>query len=320
MSYLIVIDAGHGGSDNGATYEGRLEKDDNLRLALALQKELENMGQNVIMTRTTDETLTLAQRSELANQNNADLFIALHRDSFPEETPWTNGVTNYVHTYASDKSVLIAEIVLDHLVEVGVQSNKGVRRGNYYVLRTTEMPAMLLEVGYIINEEDNRLFDENLDEYAKAVAEGIIDALDTVNQNNNIIQGRQSVRQVQRMLNYRYGAGLITDGIYGPRTRSALIRAVQTELNNEYNANIEVDGIFGPSTKSAIPNLGYTDRGNLVRLLQAGLIVKGYNVGTMDGVYGNQTRNAVINFQKRNGLTTDGIAGPNTFEKLLTKL
>ena len=79
----IVIDAGHGGADPGAVFEGRQEKDDTLRLALAVGKILEENGQNVIYTRTTDVYQTPFQKATIGNEARADFFVSIHRNSSP---------------------------------------------------------------------------------------------------------------------------------------------------------------------------------------------------------------------------------------------
>lgn len=312
---IIVVDAGHGGTENGAIFGDRLEKDDNLALALEVEKALKTMGQTVIMTRTDDKTVSLSERANIANNSNADLFISLHRDSFTEQTEWTNGVTNYVQNGSPDSYIKAAEMVLEEVVNVGVQSNKGVREGNYYVLRNTKMPSMLLEMGYINNKIDNELFDEHLKQYGWAIAEGIVDYLSTVPPYDI-----EQMKRIQRMLNQRYNTNLTVDGIYGPKTQSAIVKGLQTELNSWLGISLKVDGIFGSATKAATPLLGKGSWGPIVALLQSALVGNGYNVGSrIDGIFGTNTQNAVKAFQSNNNLKVDGIAGPNTFEKLLTK-
>ena len=112
--------------------------------------------------------------------------------------------------------------------------------------------------------------------------------------------------------------GLATDGIVGPLTRFALVKSLQKELNESRNANLVVDGIFGPRTRAAIPNLGRGARNNLVWLLQAALYIRGKRTVIPDGDFGPLTDAAVRAFQSANGLTVDGIAGPNTFQRLFT--
>ena len=110
--------------------------------------------------------------------------------------------------------------------------------------------------------------------------------------------------------------GVEVDGIYGAQTKAALVKELQTVLNDRYGANLAVDGIFGNKTASAIQNLKKGDTGDLVAVLQGFLICKGYSTGGFDGIFGNATEAAVRDFQSSHGLYCDGIAGRATFGKL----
>ena len=309
----IVIDAGHGGDDWGAVNGNRKEKDDNLRLALALRQKLLNQGQRVVMTRDNDVFVSLLGRSEIANDSNGDLFISLHRNAV-ENNPSANGVENWVYTTASPSEKNYAQTVLDRVVEVGVQSNRGVKAGNFSVLRNTRIPAMLLEMGFISNARDNELFDQHLDAYAAAIAQGILESLGE----SAKTPGTPSdavIRSLQTTLNNRYQAGLTVDGRFGPQTKRALVAAFQTEIRQTH-PELVVDGLFGPLTQAKAPIVTSGSVGALVYLLQAALYVQGFPV-TLDSVFGPNTRQAVISFQKSAGLTPDGIAGPLTWARLL---
>lgn len=171
MATSIVIDAGHGGFDNGATFEGRKEKDDVLRLALAVGEILSRRGFQVYYTRTTDVYQSPFEKARAANATGADYFVSLHRNSSP--TPNTyNGVETLV--YQENQVVNdIANSINSQLEAVGF-ANLGIEeRPGLVVLRRTEMPAVLVEVGFINSDEDNRIFDENFDRIAEAVATGI---------------------------------------------------------------------------------------------------------------------------------------------------
>lgn len=175
----ICVDPGHGGEDPGCTSDGRYESEDNLRLALAVQKKLEAQGVRVIMTRTDDTYLTLEERCAMANQAQADLFLSLHRNIASSSA---NGVEVWKSHSAGDESSALADNVLAALEEVGIQQNRGVHTGSqssetedYYVLAHTKMPSLLVELGFLNNEEDNRLFDAKLDRYAEAIARGALD-------------------------------------------------------------------------------------------------------------------------------------------------
>ena len=94
--YKIILDAGHGGADPGATYEGRQEKDDALKLTLAVGKILEENGVDVEYTRTTDVFQTPFQKATIANQSGADYFISFHRNSSEKPNQYT-GVETLVY-------------------------------------------------------------------------------------------------------------------------------------------------------------------------------------------------------------------------------
>jgi len=313
----IVLDPGHGGYDSGAVNGNRYEKNDNLRMGLAVRDRLMRLGQQrVIMTRSTDTYVDLLERSRIANNANADIFVSLHRNSFTN--PASHGWENFVQIGSPARSWQYAQNVLNECVSVGVQSNRGVKQENYSVLRFTAAPAQLLEMGFITNTIDNIMFDENFNGYADAIARGILISLGEPTGPPTTVppsQGDPAVRAIQQTLNERYGTRLTVDGVAGPLTRTAMVIGLQTELNRQFNSGLVVDGIFGNRTRAAVPNLRVGARGNVVWLMQAALYLCGYNIG-VDGVFGPNTDLAVRRFQLDNGLIADGIAGPITFERL----
>lgn len=342
----IVIDAGHGGWDNGASYNGRLEKDDNLRLALEVEKQLTAQGVPVLMTRSTDVFVELADRAAIANAAHADLFVSLHRNSYPEQTPYSNGVENFIYLTAPlETSGSAAQLVLDEVVNVGVQSNHGVSRGNYYVLRRTIMPSMLLEMGFIINDIDNKLFDEHLVEYAAAIAKGIMKYFGLEYQ---YIPGVTPAPppvippepecpivcppclpcppcpvpggvETQMMVNQRFGLDMPLTGRFDYTTKRALTMALQMALNSDFGAGLTVDGVLGPKTLAAFPTVRMGQRGNVVFVIQALLQMNGYTLDGLDGIFGPRTQAAALMFQQNNGLPADGIVGQTTLSRLLAQ-
>ena len=100
--YKIAVDAGHGGSDYGATYNGRAEKDDNLKLALAVGDILEKNGIDVVYTRTTDEYETPFKKATDANDAKADYFVSIHRNSSPTPNQYT-GVETLVYNNSGNE-------------------------------------------------------------------------------------------------------------------------------------------------------------------------------------------------------------------------
>lgn len=175
MAYKIMLDAGHGGSDPGAVYQGRQEKDDTLRLTLAVGRILENNGIDVVYTRTTDIYQTPFEKAKIANESGADFFISFHRNSSPQANQY-NGVEVLVY----DKSGIkldMAENILGALGELGFREIGVKERPGLVVLRRTRMPALLVEAGFINSDVDNRLFDEKFDEIARSIAEAILGTL-----------------------------------------------------------------------------------------------------------------------------------------------
>lgn len=143
---------------------------------------------------------------------------------------------------------------------------------------------------------------------------------------NEIISGGQPiptpgsdiVKQYQTWLNNTYGFNLVVDGIYGWDTNKKGVMALQTEYNNQWGAGLLVDGIFGSATFEASPVLQVGCSGNITKNVQYMLEIKGFSVGSYgcDGIYGNGTRNAVINYQGSVGLVQDGLCGANTLYEL----
>lgn len=175
MPYSIMLDAGHGGEDFGAVYQGRQEKDDNLRLALAVGKILEANGIDVSYTRTTDVYQTPFEKAQIANRAGVDYFISFHRNSSPTADQY-EGVEVLVYDKSGIKYEM-AENILGALGELGFREIGVQARPGLVVLRRTKMPALLVETGFINSDTDNKLFDEKFDEIAKSIAEAIIGTL-----------------------------------------------------------------------------------------------------------------------------------------------
>lgn len=167
----IVIDAGHGGFDNGARYQGRREKDDNLRLALAVGQILKQQGYDVIYTRTTDIYQSPFEKAQIANDAGADYFISFHRNSSENDNTY-HGVQTLIYG-GDEQAERLAESINAELEKAGF-TNLGIEeRTGLVVLRRTEMPAVLIETGFLNSDRDNEIFDNNFEEIAGAIAMGI---------------------------------------------------------------------------------------------------------------------------------------------------
>lgn len=186
MPYSIMLDAGHGGSDPGAVYNGRREKDDTLRLVLAIGQILQNRGVDVEYTRTTDIYETPFQKAIEANEAGVDYFVSIHRNSF-EQDNIVSGVESLVYDLSGIK-YRMAENINANLETVGFV-NLGVKaRPNLVVLKRTKMPAVLVEVGFLNSNTDNQLFDENFNDITLAIADGILETLEEVARENAVNQ------------------------------------------------------------------------------------------------------------------------------------
>ena len=168
MAYKVIIDAGHGGADFGATYNGRKEKDDNLDLALAVGNILSQNGIDVVYTRTTDVYQTPFEKAALANEAGADFFISFHRNSSPKSNQY-EGVETLVYDKSGEK-LDMAELGFR---EIGVKARPGL-----VVLRRTKMPAVLIETGFLNTDADNERFDTQFSEIAQAISSAILGTLD----------------------------------------------------------------------------------------------------------------------------------------------
>ena len=177
---IVCIDAGHGGTDVGAINDTRYEKDDNLEVAKLVKKYLEEQGIKTIMTRDNDTSVSLRQRCRIANRKEADIFASIHRNSAEAG----NGIEIWTSSNKNEEDLDLANSILEKLKNTKIQQSRRVRSGtakgentDYYVLKNTKMTSCLIELGFITNDEDNKLFDKNVESYAKAIADGIIEEI-----------------------------------------------------------------------------------------------------------------------------------------------
>lgn len=184
---VIVIDPGHGGNDAGAIGPtGVMEKSVTLKVALELRKLLEAEGATVIMTRETDSTVSykgaaasdieeLGARCEVANRIGADIFISIHADSFTR--PEARGTTGYYYSKSTTgRGQKLADCIRRNLVEQLGTPSRGTQPCNFYVVRHTDMPATLIELGFISNKDEEKLLDSK--EGVQKAAQGILDGIE----------------------------------------------------------------------------------------------------------------------------------------------
>ncbi len=171
---LVVLDAGHGGDDTGAIAFDSNEKDIVLPIALRAGALLEDAGIRVAYTRVKDEPVSLADRVLLAENQKADLFVAVHANAY-DTKPELNGVETYCFERGGESEVLAKELHAAVLEATGANDNLQ-RTADYYVLRNTTMPAVLLETGYMTNEAEHaKLANSDYQEkIARAIANTVL--------------------------------------------------------------------------------------------------------------------------------------------------
>ena len=179
---IIVIDAGHGGTDPGAiSITGRYEKDLNIAVANKVNQGLLERGYNVLMTRSNDESLDLYTRARIANENYADIFVSIHGNSFLDNREIKGLEVYYWPQNRSDIKIEeqypFAKSIHDEVIKATGAATRGVKTNPYVVIRETRMPAVLIETGFLSNAiEESLLYTE---EYQNKLAEGIIKGIES---------------------------------------------------------------------------------------------------------------------------------------------
>ncbi len=308
------IDIGHNcPPDTGAR---GLRFEDNLteEVGNKVISKLKSLGHQVIPCKPASAGSvrdSLAKRCDTANASRVDVYVSIHFNAF-------NGQANGTEVFAtSENGRKIAKPVLDEIVKLGF-FNRGVKSGSHlFVLRNTNMPAILVEGCFIDSSKDMKLYDGEA--LANAIVKGLTGQVPSTPVNpvpDDEQNTDTSVLRLQKALNRlkitdKNGKVLVEDNLMGGATKSATEK-IQNVLG------IPADGVANETTWNAI-NLILAKRivrpnhagGPVVRYLQ-------YRVGVeVDGVYGPQTEAAIKTYQRQNGLLADGIVGGMTWQKLI---
>ncbi len=151
---LVMIDAGHGGADVGATRNGNHEKDITLAMSLQLGRFLQQMGYAVAYTRTEDIEIDLEPRVAMADNANASVFVSIHVNSLDASSSEVNGVETY-HAPGSSLGNSFANLVQQQIIASTGANDRGVRSARFYVVTKTSMPAILVETGFITSPSES---------------------------------------------------------------------------------------------------------------------------------------------------------------------
>jgi len=180
---IIFIDAGHGANDEGAKVSGCMEKNLCLLTSLHLRNLLQSKGYHIIMTRSHDEYVTLDKRVEMANESGCHLFVSIHYNSAKSKD--ASGVEIFYPKHQDIRqttSKKLAQNVLNKMIGKTGAKSRGVKAGNFHVIRETKMPAILVEGGFITHPiEGQHLTSLN---YIQKLSEGIAEGIENFLQVN----------------------------------------------------------------------------------------------------------------------------------------
>jgi N-acetylmuramoyl-L-alanine amidase len=326
----INIRAGHGGKDSGAVFGGLVEKTMNLHVAQKLNALLIAAGFETVMTRDSDVFVELSEGCNIANNSGADIFTSIHHNA--------GGGDGYevYHSMHSEAGTRLAQCIANqydiagqnrHGSGVRIRESERFPGHDYYTeLSDTNMPAIISEFAYI-DSSDNTIVDSIPELEAEAVALfkgicayfGVSESVPVVTisaKPEPIVARDNSIQELQHNLNRLKFVGadgnrLSEDGVQGRNTTYAL-RQLQ------YITNIKVDGFVGPQTFGAINAIIAKP---ICKLGLSFIVPTRYiqwRLGlTKDGAFGPNTKKAVSDFQRANGLTADGVVGNNTWSKLI---
>lgn len=277
----IGIDMGH--PLNCGANEIMNETVGNRQVGNLVINKLRALGHTVINCTVDDNTSELVRRVANANAQQLDYFVSLHMDSF--NNPSANGVT--VFTTENSGAKTISKGIINLVAQSCNYTNRGWKSANYYVLKNTIAPAMLIEMGFVSNQGDCNKF--NAENIANAIVKGLT--------------GQTVIIQV--------GTLKATSVAKAPVVKDNWVKRLQGIIGSSQ------DGIPGPNTLSKCRLVKINSTGHAVMLLQEKLNQLGYNCGYADGYFGNNTKAAIMRYQTNNDLVADGIVGRNTWSMLL---
>lgn len=174
---IIILDPGHGGTDEGAKVNAFKEKKITLLTTLLTKKHLEELGYRVLLTRGHDTYVSLQRRVDIANKSRAVLFVSIHFNaSLSQEA---EGIEIFYYPTSDSQRVQssrkLASYILYHVIDTTEAVSRGVKKGNFHVIRETSMPAVLVEGGFVTHQGERRKLKDRayLDRLASGIAKGV---------------------------------------------------------------------------------------------------------------------------------------------------
>lgn len=172
----LVVDAGHGGKDPGASGNSIIEKEVTLDVAQRLRTKLESEGATVLMTRDSDSYPTLSDRVNFANNQHADSFVSVHVNTSSSSS--ASGTETYWNSlYFGAQSKALAYSIQNQLYQKMATVDRGVKQADFYVIKNTQMPSVLVELAFLSNLSDARKLADPVyrDRATQAIFQGIVD-------------------------------------------------------------------------------------------------------------------------------------------------
>ncbi|WP_419961307.1 N-acetylmuramoyl-L-alanine amidase [Psychrobacillus sp. BM2] len=175
---IILMDAGHGGKDPGASSQGVTEKSIVIKVAKLVEQKLKGAGATVIMSRSGDTYPTLQDRVALSKSTNTELFVSIHVNAAASKS--VTGTETFYNLSANDngaESKVLATKIQQEIIKNASMNNRGIKEGEFYVIKQMEIPSVLVELGFITNQQDfNKLVnDKYIEIYAQSIFNGIRD-------------------------------------------------------------------------------------------------------------------------------------------------
>lgn len=344
MAKLIYLSpSNHGTGANKCKKSGCYEDKHTRPIAEVCARHLKNNGFDVVIAKTTQ---SMAARCSESDSKKAVLHVPIHTNAFSNESARYLMFMFYRDNDAYHK---IFNAVAPYVEEVypGKLKAKFAKRTDLYEINAPSAKSMYCELGFHTNQKDCDEFIHNSDMVGKALAKGICDYFGIANKEtaettntpskptekpkrtivsvydaNKGLTVSEAVKAGQAISNIILGTNIPEDGEYGSKTKANGVKILQWAMNKDYDAGLVIDGDAGTDTKAALGQhtVRYGETQYMVTALEVLLLMNGYNPHgvEMPGELGKACEKAVRNYQAGNSLAVDGIAGRNTFLKLIS--
>lgn len=273
---------------------------------------LEKAGHNVVncSNEKTTQGAELAEEVRIANASGADVFAAWHlNDNSKDPNSETTGTEVWYYEGNDNAKKLAEDLSANIAAALGVKNRGAKPTKNLYVLRNTDMLAVLVELCFVDDKDDAEAWHRTpWNDLTKAAVDAFAGIKTTASNKTASVSA-----PAKPATNAAKPAAKPASNV------QQWIRDLQTECNKQGFSKQAVDGIAGPNTLAGCPTLRKGAKGNITKIMQQRLVALGYSVGKCgaDGSFGSGTLSGVKAFQKAMGLTVDGVVGPNTWRKLL---